>query len=87
MLRCIFCGYCEDAWKMPYILRRLSRQILQGRVSYGKPDLLIPDPKNQPEQFSMAQGNWKRIKPMWMQPKRSITDMRLLRILFGFLLL
>lgn len=59
MLRCIFCGLCEEACPKDAIyLTETFAPANYTRESfiYGKPDLLIPDPKNQPEEFKAAQG-------------------------------
>jgi NADH-quinone oxidoreductase subunit I len=59
MLRCIFCGLCEEACPKDaiYLTETFApANFTRQSFIYGKPDLLIPDPKNQPEQFSIAQG-------------------------------
>ena len=60
MLRCIFCGLCEEACPKDAIY--LSETIAPANYNrksfiYGKEDLLIPDPKSQPEKFARARGN------------------------------
>jgi NADH-quinone oxidoreductase subunit I len=68
MLRCIFCGFCEDACPKDAIY--LSETFAPSAFSrknfiYTKEDLLIPDPKTQPEEFAEAKGlreNKKRNK-------------------------
>ena len=60
MLRCIFCGLCEEACPKDAIY--LSETFAPANFTrqsfiYGKPDLLIPDPKTEPEAFAAAQGN------------------------------
>lgn len=59
MLRCIFCGLCEEACPKDAIY--LSETFAPANFTrkgfiYGKPDLLIPDPKNEPGDFSLAKG-------------------------------
>ncbi|PWU02618.1 MAG: NADH-quinone oxidoreductase subunit NuoI [Bacteroidetes bacterium] len=59
MLRCIFCGLCEEACPKDAIY--LSETFAPADFSrrsfiYGKPDLLIPDPKTEPEKFQEAKG-------------------------------
>lgn len=59
MLRCIFCGLCEEACPKDAIyLTETFAPANYTRQSfiYGKPDLLIPDPKIQPDAFAQAQG-------------------------------
>jgi NADH-quinone oxidoreductase subunit I len=68
MLRCIFCGFCEEACPKDAIY--LSETFAPSAFSrknfiYTKEDLLIPDPKTQPEEFAEAKGlreNKKRNK-------------------------
>ncbi|MES2330778.1 MAG: NADH-quinone oxidoreductase subunit NuoI [Bacteroidota bacterium] len=59
MLRCIFCGLCEEACPKDAIY--LSETFTPADFSrksfiYGKQDLLIPDPKTEPEAFAKARG-------------------------------
>src|SRR6478609_8079000 len=59
MLRCIFCGLCEEACPKEAIY--LSETFTPSDYArknfiYGKKDLLIPDPKTQPEEFAKARG-------------------------------
>jgi len=59
MLRCIFCGLCEEACPKDAVY--LSETFAPANYSrksfiYGKQDLLIPDPKTQPEAFNIARG-------------------------------
>jgi NADH-quinone oxidoreductase subunit I len=59
MLRCIFCGLCEEACPKDAIY--LSETFAPSNLSrkgfiYGKEDLLIPDPKTQPEEYRKARG-------------------------------
>ena len=59
MLRCIFCGLCEEACPKDAIY--LSETFAPANYTrkgfiYGKEDLLIPDPKSEPEQFAEARG-------------------------------
>jgi len=59
MLRCIFCGFCEDACPKDAIY--LSETFAPSAYNrknfiYTKEDLLIPDPKTQPDEFERARG-------------------------------
>ena len=59
MLRCIFCGFCEDACPNDAIY--LSETFAPSAYNrknfiYTKEDLLIPDPKTQPDEFERARG-------------------------------
>src|SRR5450631_1417942 len=59
MLRCIFCGLCEEACPKDAIY--LSETFAPANYTrkgfiYGKEELLIPDPKKQPEEFAKARG-------------------------------
>ncbi len=59
MLRCIFCGLCEDACPKDAIY--LSETFAPSNYTrkgfiYGKPDLLIPDPKTEKVEFEKARG-------------------------------
>ena len=59
MLRCIFCGFCEDACPKDAIY--LSETFAPSAYNrknfiYSKEDLLIPDPKTQPDEFERARG-------------------------------
>jgi NADH-quinone oxidoreductase subunit I len=59
MLRCIFCGFCEEACPKDAIY--LSETFAPSAYNrknfiYDKDDLLIPDPKTQPEEFAQAKG-------------------------------
>jgi NADH-quinone oxidoreductase subunit I len=59
MLRCIFCGLCEEACPKDAIyLTETFAPANYTRKSfiYGKPDLLIPDPVADPEAFAKAKG-------------------------------
>ncbi len=63
MLRCIFCGLCEEACPKDAIY--LSETFAPANYTrkgfiYGKEELLIPDPKTQPEEYARARGE----KPM-----------------------
>ncbi|HET7119552.1 MAG TPA: NADH-quinone oxidoreductase subunit NuoI [Hanamia sp.] len=60
MLRCIFCGLCEEACpKDAVYLTETFAPANYNRKGfiYGKEDLLIPDPKTDPEGFAKAKGN------------------------------
>jgi len=59
MLRCIFCGLCEEACPKDAIY--LSETFAPANFTrksfiYGKPDLLIPDPMEAPDDFARAKG-------------------------------
>jgi NADH-quinone oxidoreductase subunit I len=59
MLRCIFCGLCEEACPKDaiYLTETFApANFTRESFIYGKPDLLIPDPRLEPEKFSAAQG-------------------------------
>lgn len=59
MLRCIFCGLCEEACPKDAIY--LSETFAPANYKrkgfiYGKDDLLIPHPVQEPEAFAKARG-------------------------------
>ena len=59
MLRCIFCGLCEEACPKDAIY--LSETFAPANYArkgfiYGKDDLLIPEPKTEPEAYAKAKG-------------------------------
>jgi NADH-quinone oxidoreductase subunit I len=59
MLRCIFCGLCEEACPKDAVY--LSQTFAKANYSrqgfiYKKEDLLIPDPLTQPEEYAKAKG-------------------------------
>lgn len=59
MLRCIFCGLCEEACPKDaiYLTETFApANFTRESFIYGKPDLLIPDPKQDPSEFRAAQG-------------------------------
>ncbi|KYP16150.1 NADH-quinone oxidoreductase subunit NuoI [Flavihumibacter sp. CACIAM 22H1] len=63
MLRCIFCGLCEEACPKDAIY--LSETFAPSNYKregfiYGKNDLLIPDPKTEPELYRKAVGERSR---------------------------
>jgi NADH-quinone oxidoreductase subunit I len=65
MLRCIFCGLCEEACPKDaiYLTETFApANFTRQSFIYGKPDLLIPDPKKQKEAFREAQGNLEERK-------------------------
>jgi NADH-quinone oxidoreductase subunit I len=60
MLRCIFCGLCEEACPKDAVY--LSETFAPANYHrkgfvYGKENLLIPDPKTDPEGFAKAKGS------------------------------
>ncbi|HET9055722.1 MAG TPA: NADH-quinone oxidoreductase subunit NuoI [Chitinophagaceae bacterium] len=60
MLRCIFCGLCEEACPKDAIY--LSETFAPSNFNrasfiYGKEELLIPHPKEDPEEYKKALGN------------------------------
>ena len=60
MLRCIFCGLCEESCPKDAVY--LSETFAPANYHrkgfiYGKEDLLIPHPKENPEAFAKARGN------------------------------
>lgn len=60
MLRCIFCGLCEEACPKDaiYLSETFAPANYQRKgFIYGKPDLLIPHPKENPEAYQQALGN------------------------------
>lgn len=60
MLRCIFCGYCEEACPKDaiYLSETFAPANYQRKgFIYGKEDMLIPDPKTDPEGYAKAKGN------------------------------
>lgn len=69
MLRCIFCGLCEEACPKDAVY--LSETFASANYSrkgfiYKKEDLLIPDPKKDPEAYAKALGSRK--------PKQKINE-------------
>lgn len=64
MLRCIFCGLCEEACPKDAIY--LSETFTPASFKrkdfiYGKPDLLIPNPNTNPEEYAKAAGGRVRV--------------------------
>jgi NADH-quinone oxidoreductase subunit I len=62
MLRCIFCGLCEEACPKDavYLSETFAPANYQRKgFIYGKKDLLIPHPKEDPEAYAKARGNRK----------------------------
>ncbi len=60
MLRCIFCGLCEEACPKDaiYLSETFAPANYQRKgFIYGKNDLLIPHPKEDPEAFAKARGS------------------------------
>ncbi len=59
MLRCIFCGLCEEACPKDavYLTQTFApaNHARKGFI-YGKEDLLIPNPKTDPEGYAKAKG-------------------------------
>lgn len=59
MLRCIFCGLCEEACPKDaiYLSETFAPANFQRQTFiYGKTDLLIPHPKEEPELYAKAVG-------------------------------
>jgi NADH-quinone oxidoreductase subunit I len=59
MLRCIFCGLCEEACPKDaiYLTETFTpANYARKNFIYGKDDLLIPDPKTEPQAFAQAKG-------------------------------
>jgi NADH-quinone oxidoreductase subunit I len=59
MLRCIFCGLCEEACPKDAIY--LTETFAPSNYSrksfiYGKENLVIPNPKERPEDYAKAKG-------------------------------
>ncbi|MEP7258659.1 MAG: NADH-quinone oxidoreductase subunit NuoI [Flavitalea sp.] len=66
MLRCIFCGLCEEACPKDaiYLSETFAPSNYQRKgFIYGKDDLLIPDPKEDPEAYKIALGNRANRQP------------------------
>ena len=60
MLRCIFCGLCEEACPKDaiYLSETFTPSNYQRKgLIYGKPDLLIPHPIDNPLEYQKALGN------------------------------
>ncbi|HRB31437.1 MAG: NADH-quinone oxidoreductase subunit I [Chitinophagaceae bacterium] len=60
MLRCIFCGFCEEACPKDaiYLSETFAPADYQRKqFIYNKQDLLIPHPKENPEEHKKALGN------------------------------
>src|SRR5215211_5109268 len=65
MLRCIFCGLCEEACPKDaiYLSETFAPSNYQRKgFIYGKEDLLIPNPKDNPGEYWKAVGNRKANK-------------------------
>ena len=63
MLRCIFCGLCEEACPKDAVY--LSETLVPSNFNresfvYGKKELLIPHPLEDPEGFAKARGQKKK---------------------------
>lgn len=59
MLRCIFCGLCEEACPKDaiYLSETFAPANYQRKgFVYGKEELLIPNPKTDPEGYAKAKG-------------------------------
>ena len=66
MLRCIFCGLCEEACPKDaiYLSETFAPANYQRKgFIYDKGDLLIPNPKEKPEEYRQALGNRARTQP------------------------
>ena len=66
MLRCIFCGLCEEACPKDavYLSETFAPSNYQRKgFIYGKEDLLIPNPKTDPEAYKKALGNRAKNRP------------------------
>ncbi len=60
MLRCIFCGLCEEACPKDaiYLSETFTPADYQRKqFIYNKTELLIPHPKENPEEYRKALGN------------------------------
>ena len=60
MLRCIFCGLCEEACPKDavYLSETFAPANYQRKgFIYGKEDLLIPHPKENPDAYAKAKGS------------------------------
>ena len=60
MLRCIFCGLCEDACPKDaiYLSETFAPADYQRKqFIYKKEELLIPHPITEPEAYAKAKGN------------------------------
>src|ERR1700742_1194313 len=67
MLRCIFCGLCEEACPKDaiYLSETFAPANYQRKgFIYGKKDLLIPHPKEDPINYEKAVGNRKKQRGM-----------------------
>src|SRR5215471_13069332 len=67
MLRCIFCGLCEEACPKDavYLSETFAPSNYQRKgLIYGKQDLLIPHPKEDPVNYAKAVGNRKKQQGM-----------------------
>ena len=65
MLRCIFCGLCEEACPKDAVY--LTQTVAPANYArkgfiYGKEDLLIPNPKTDPEGYAKAKGTFNQNK-------------------------
>ena len=77
MLRCIFCGLCEEACPKDAIY--LSETFAPSNFTrkgfiYGKPDLLIPHPVEEPEAYGKARGG---IEDRRQKADKAITEQRI----------
>jgi NADH-quinone oxidoreductase subunit I len=65
MLRCIFCGLCEEACPKDaiYLSETFAPANFQRKgFIYGKDDLLIPHPITEPEAHAKAKGGRVSLK-------------------------
>lgn len=71
MLRCIFCGLCEEACPKDaiYLSETIAPANYQRKgLIYKKEDLLIPNPKTDPEAYKEALGNRAKNKDHQEKP-------------------
>jgi NADH-quinone oxidoreductase subunit I len=72
MLRCIFCGLCEEACPKDAIYMTETfapSNYTRQSFIYGKSELLIPDPIKEPEAHERAKGGIEAHKQNMRNPK------------------